>query len=105
MTETRVGDSQYDPSPSAPEPSATAAESSARVRNNGGPAFPQGESALTYTSTGMSLLDYFAGQALAQPHDMGVISQMAVNHGLRPTEMLARICYDWADAMLAERSK
>lgn len=61
--------------------------------NDGGPAFP-GE---TWGSKGMSLRDYFAGQALAG---------MLANPEL-PTdaEYIAKWSYLNADAMLAERQK
>ena len=75
-------------------------------RDDGGPAFPlpSGEFLGEDRTTGMSLRDYFAGQAMASPHDMAAVLKLAQQAGLRPTEMLALICYDWADAMLAERA-
>ena len=57
---------------------------------DGGPAFP------VLTSNGMSLRDWFAGVAL-----QGLIA----NAGALPTDDLSFAAYDYADAMLKERSK
>lgn len=54
----------------------------------GGPAFPT-NGGVTYK--GMTLLDYFAGQALSQMKG-------------EPTDS-ARRCYDHAEAMIKEREK
>ena len=64
--------------------------------NDGGPAFPCTD-AKGFVSDGMSLRDYFAGQALAG---------MLANPEL-PTdaEYIAKWSYLNADAMLAERQK
>lgn len=87
-------------------------------REDGGPAFPAtfesvepGVGAMPDVRTleawrGMSLRDWFAGQALS-----GIWAQMAgvTPEGLCPTEeiplRLARAAYIQADAMLAERNK
>ena len=61
--------------------------------NDGGPAFPVG------LLPGMSLRDYFAGQALASMDTDGYT--LTGIHRLA----LARRAYDIADAMLAERVK
>jgi hypothetical protein len=71
-------------------------------KQNGGPVYP----CKTYTqsghpngeSMGMTLRDYFAGQALA-----GLLA----GHG-RPIQKIflsdeALLCYEYADAMIAER--
>lgn len=55
---------------------------------NGGPAFPDG----------MTLRDWFAGQALAG------FAAHPDNHNWLQKE-IAGDCYDWADAMLAERKE
>ena len=64
--------------------------------NDGGPAFPCTD-AKGFTSEGMSLRDYFAGQALAGliacPNTSGDEKAFACN------------AYKFADAMLAEREK
>lgn len=61
--------------------------------NDGGPAFP-GE---TWGSKGMSLRDYFAGQALA-----GMLCDIKC---VGESEYIAKWAYRYADAMLAERQK
>lgn len=72
--------------------------------NDGGPAFPHAapyKDGGRIDTWGMSLRDYFAGQAL--------IGLMADNPTLAtyPTDAapLAAVAYRYADAMLAERSK
>lgn len=64
------------------------------TKNNGGPAFPTVAGQTVY-SNGMSLRDWFAGQALAgivaNPARMGII------------EEAASTAYAYADAMLAAR--
>ena len=67
---------------------------------DGGPAFPL--TADTACFKGMTLRDYFAGQALA-----GYIAHLgAQGHAAsRFTEECAMEAYRFADAMLAERSK
>lgn len=77
------------------------------ARKDGGPAFP------TITSTengspftrdrGMSLRDWFAGQALAGMLE-DIYHQYRTNHG-PPTVQLASVAYAIADAMLAERDR
>lgn len=56
---------------------------------DGGPAFPCGR----YKEYGMTLRDYFAGQALASMRAEFV------------TDRTAQLAYEYADAMLAEREK
>lgn len=77
------------------------------MRKNGGPAFPVTADALVDLSssdgssqrlTGMSLRDWFAGQALA--------GMLANPHAPQSgADMYARDAYTVADAMLAERAK
>jgi hypothetical protein len=74
------------------------------ARNDGGPAFAAlgvGPSGDVYHETGMSLRDWFAGQALIGlcPADMSE-EEYTVN-----PKLLARTAYAQADAILAERSK
>ena len=64
--------------------------------NNGGPAFPSTD-AKGFVSDGMSLRDYFAGQALA-----GMIACANTGGG---GKYFAEYAYKYADAMLAERKK
>ena len=61
--------------------------------HNGGPAFPH-EFA---SEPGMSLRDWFAGQALA-----GIVSDHKIGASAPDG---ARWAYEYADAMLAERGK
>ena len=75
------------------------------TNKTGGPAFPseQGECQdgtwnQTYDS-GMSLRDYFAGQALA-----GICSDNEATDGMRPAA-LARWCWKIADEMLKAREE
>ena len=66
--------------------------------NDGGPAFPishyNGDEVVTYS--GMSLRDYFAGQAL--------VASTPLEGDCTPSE-IASDCYNWADAMLDERKR
>ena len=69
--------------------------------NDGGPAFPNVPTEVSDQCTswdmGMSLRDYFAGQALA-----GMIACPNTNGGGKDFAVYA---YKYADAMLAERQK
>lgn len=70
---------------------------------NGGPAFPDpgrtqsAKQREVLTDTGMTLRDYFAGQALIRLTG-------ADPDGIHSGEILAMCCYRLADAMLAERT-
>lgn len=48
----------------------------------------------------LSLRDYFAGQALA-----GIMTNIKQDFGENPHEHIAKICYDYADALLKQRTK
>lgn len=64
-------------------------------KNDGGPAFPYGQRNFTDRySEGMSLRDWFAGQAINSGWSCGLSSSEA-----------AEWAYKYADAMLAKRSK
>lgn len=82
---------------------------------DGGPAFPvpvavDNMDGLNYGTGGMSLRDYFAGQALA-----GVLRYPAIERTIEIASaqggdeavnaQLSRISFSLADAMLAERAK
>ena len=81
---------------------------------DGGPAFPtfairhtllasgQFATAAVVDKDGMTLLDYFAGQAIG-----AVIAAQCAGHfsDKRSSEGAAQLAYSIADAMLAERSK
>jgi hypothetical protein len=64
-------------------------------KNDGGPAFPVG-SETHPVDQGMSLRDYFAGQAL--------IGMLAAK-GIYYDEVAVKNAYRYADAMLAERER
>jgi len=73
--------------------------------NDGGPAFPHteesqdglnGELTLTYSVGGMTLLDWFAGKALA--------NSVIANSNLDETAT-ALVCYSQAQAMIKERTR
>ena len=64
------------------------------MTNNGGPAFPIYPSETLYAPSGMSLRDYFAGQALA-----GLVGAEL------SYEKLAEVCYRQADAFIEYRSQ
>lgn len=66
------------------------------ILNNGGPAFPHSDSVLY--QQGMSLRDYFAGQALE-----GILAEFF--HHENEAQSAAIRAYAMADAMLAERAK
>lgn len=74
-------------------------------KHNGGPAFPLAGSETengdiqNYPEFGMSLRDWFAGQALA-----GQALKRA-DEWWADYELAAKRCYKIADAMLAEREK
>ena len=62
--------------------------------NDGGPAFPSDYIPGTATTPGMTLRDWFAGQALTG----------AVQFGENPRRLADR-CYEIADAMLAKKGE
>ena len=84
---------------------------------DGGPAFPSkaeikwhGETeGADYQNCGMTLRDWFAGQALiaVMGTDVSVAAanKLAQDNGKQPAEMIASIVYEQADAMLSEREK
>jgi len=70
------------------------------MTDNSEPAFPQLiMSGPAHSSSGMTLRDYFAGQALA-----GVMAGLQ-NRKPHSVRTMATACYAAADAMLAEREK
>ena len=66
---------------------------------NGGPAYPNALGPDDYGQKGMTLRDYFAGQALA-----GYLSGKLVEEG-NAIEDVASHCYMTADAMIAAREE
>lgn len=63
--------------------------------NDGGPAFPGTSDERYFTSPGMTLRDYFAGQAVINLMTADVIKL----HGVTP-HVIAGTAYEIADAML-----
>ena len=47
-----------------------------------------------------NLRDYFAGQALA-----GIMTNIKQDFGENPQEYIAKICYNYADALIKEKGK
>lgn len=78
------------------------------TKNDGGPAFPAegGSDSGLHANPGMTLRDWFAGQALA-----GIAANPEEAKGSRglslsqATKVTAQAAYLLADAMIAERSK
>lgn len=78
---------------------------------HGGPAHPIAAGDVTYK--GMTLRDHFAGQALvgicgnfsSDPSVAADLLSGAEQDGVSPSVHLARICYNYADAMLLVRDK
>lgn len=77
-------------------------------KSDGGPAFPRpigayqeiGGGEWSQSQTGMTLRDWFAGQAL-----MGIVTAYALGKGDWLLPDMVYQAYEVADAMLAERSK
>jgi len=65
------------------------------MKDTGGPAFPTDHN--KNVAEGMTLRDYFAAKAM-----QALIQAQIVT---RQQQQSAKIAYEWADAMLAERSK
>jgi hypothetical protein len=62
--------------------------------NTGGPAFPCAPSPTHFSSSGMTLRDYFAAKAM-----QGLAGE------IEDEARAARWCYEMADAMLSQREK
>ncbi len=76
-------------------------------RTDGGPAFPVVEPnhPTPIILRGMTLRDYFAGQALAGIMAIAGLSIIKKKEGASDWEAIAESAYTLADAMLAERSQ
>lgn len=76
--------------------------------NDSGPAFPisipEGNGCGPYANLGMTLRDYFAGQALAGYTSMECLVS-TIASGVVSLDTVANSCYAYADAMLAARSR
>ena len=74
----------------------------------GGPAFPLHDER-NYLCEGMTLLDWYAGQALASctSDSARLVSatHFAAQDGISSQAAIAQMAFDIADAMLAERKK
>ncbi|OFX03292.1 MAG: hypothetical protein A3E78_12210 [Alphaproteobacteria bacterium RIFCSPHIGHO2_12_FULL_63_12] len=73
---------------------------------DGGPAFP----AASFPLSGMTLLQWYAGQALAgmmggSPHLLSVFEDAEKTRRLSSVEAVARLAFDQAAAMIAEWEK
>ena len=53
---------------------------------------------------GLTVLDYFAGKALEAQLSVPEV-HVSIGKGSLTTSTIARACYEWAEAMLAERTK
>jgi hypothetical protein len=73
------------------------------------PVITDGDPCRTVYSEGMSLRDYFAGQALtgilANQHQVNNAFSGAKNLDVEPNEALSLFAYSIADAMMRERGK
>lgn len=74
-------------------------EPNVNTPNNGGPAFPRPATDQLPGQVGMTLRDWFAGQAVA-----GLVQFADAPTRLQPAEM-AEAAYRIADALLAQRKK
>ena len=74
--------------------------------NDGGPAFPNDAAALRKEQEGMRLRDYFAAAAM-----QGMLADSQTRESCpeyqveKWTRSFARVCYCFADAMIAAREK
>lgn len=80
-------------------------------KKDGGHAFPNiTPDMIVDGGPGMSLRDWFAGQALASIIEASIgnpkiISSLAKDIGIGITNTVATIAYEYADAMIAQREK
>lgn len=80
-------------------------------RDNGGPAFPVNEvcdhngDIVSYAAPGMTLRDYFAARAMAALMPIYREAQDEYADAAQLLKCQAESAYDYADAMLAARSK
>lgn len=79
--------------------------------NDGGNAFPADNTANTNGTMGMTLRDWFAGQALHNPAICtGAASEYDIvawfgpsKYGIEKSEIVAKQAFEYADALLEER--
>lgn len=72
--------------------------------DNGGPAFPLGNTPEEWMN-GMTLRDYFAAKAMQGMLAYPGCEQRGSHHNNNTAEGVAAMAYDYADAMLAMRTK
>lgn len=102
---------QTDDAPGCPRCAGTLRESENGTsdKNDGGPAFPQpkfhriGEYEICESHIGMTLRDYFAGQAIASLLDTDISDVKQIHEGETGAAWLARNAYIVADAMMKAR--
>ena len=84
------------------------------MKIDGGPAYPViGAPGASQDYQGMSLRDYFAGQALAgliivsggSDEGTQAMSELTKESGKNTAQIIASGCYAYADTMIAERVK
>ena len=73
-------------------------------KDNGGPAFPLDYSEKGFGEQGMTLRDWFAGQALPSIIE-GARKILIATEQMPSSDRMAHAAYVLADAMLAERAK
>ena len=72
------------------------------------PAFPQYDPNRNTSATGMTLRDWMAGQALIawfSQAQFSVLGKIARDERMSEVGVMARLAYEQADAMLAERER
>lgn len=77
------------------------------MADNGGPAFPQADNEQAHTNPGMTMLDWFAGQALNAflPVALRENAFLGAGEGRTLPKWLASDAYDYAVAMIAEKRR
>lgn len=82
------------------------------IKDTGGPAFPVAEQYderaggyVSRASDGMTLRDYFAAKAMGGLFDFWVAVNAKTSINDPDAKIIAEMAYEYADAMLAERSK
>ena len=76
-----------------------------QIGHNGGPAFPHTATPNSNPHPGMSLRDYFAGQALAAMMQRICENANSVGELTARPQILSEWAYRYADAMIAARGE
>ena len=74
-------------------------------KKDGGQAFPHDYKDGHWPEHGMSLRDWFAGQALAGLYSSSAKVMQPEMDGIKGIQFVASVAYQIADAMLAERER